>query len=441
MKSVAKFLICMFINSICFGQFKAMDPFLIDLNEIRTTTFRKLDTILLRDNKNIFLLSASSHPDLNLSKTRYLFTGYLSNLINIQRICYEFPFAGSSMLNSYINGEIKLSALQDSVYRIGYDDEDIPENASGLRNVSDYINAEFDMYIKKSTLLNEFKFYKQKGLRDRTIPIDIGLNTQFLEKSYLVWLTKRNCSSPYIQNFCDSMSLHGRSEFQYRYVFKDSKQTFDRKLNARREFLDSLIYHCPDKMLHFAWKNVFSGYVFSQRTKRKPFLAPDYKPLTTLEFMEENSFRDSILFENFKWAMPGSFENVIVSFSTLHLMDTRATSDFSDVMTASTRTLGRYLHSDTTYSKYLKRIAFICDDTYRKDEKYKSANARQSIEYELSKKYNFVYIDLKGYRNAIPKPLRKPFYMRPTFWSYRKLNWEELFDGIFFVKDCGCVGE
>jgi hypothetical protein len=119
-------------------------------------------------------------------------------------------------------------------------------------------------------------------------------------------------------------------------------------------------------------------------------------------------------------------------------MDTRKTDDFSDVMTANTKTLGKYLHNDTIFSKYLKRIAFICDDTHRKDEEYKKLNGKQSLEYELSKKYNLAYIDLEGYRNAIPKTLRKPFYMRPTFWTFRKLNWEEIFDGIVFVKDCGC---
>jgi hypothetical protein len=424
--------------SFSYSQFKAMDTFFIDLNESSTPAFSQLDNILLRDNKNIFLLSESNHPDLNLSKIRYLLSGHLGGLKNIQRIIYEFPFAGSSLLNAYLSGKIKPTMLHDSVYSIGYNDEDVSENSRGLKNVADYIDAEFDFYIKKSTLLDEFTFYKQKGLQDRIIPIDIGLHTQFLEKGYLVWITKLNCSNRYIQAVCDSIVKHSSGEFQYHYFFRDSKQTFDRKLKIRKEFLDSLIHYCSDKMLHFAWQNAFAGYIFSQRSNLKSILDPEQRPLTTLEFMEENSFRDSILFENFKWAMPDSFENVLVSFSTLHLMDTRQTEGFKDVMTSNTKTLGRYLHSDTLYSKYLKRIAFICDDTHRKDGKFIKINAKQSLEFALSKKFNLAYVDLEGYRNSVPKSMRKPFYMRPTFWSYRNLNWEEIFDGIVFVKDCGC---
>lgn len=431
-------LLIVFAQGIALGQVQDLDKYVTDLKDISNPAFSKLDTILTRSKKNVFLLSESSHPSLNLATTRFLLTGHMNGLMNVQKVVDEFPLAGASMLFGYSKNEINSSLFHDSVYSIGYNEEDIPENAKGLSYVADYVDAEFNFYIKESNMLDEFKYYMANGIEDKIIPIDIGFNTQFLEKSYLAWLTKKRCDNQYVQNFCDSMAKHGTGQFQLFYVFHDSQKTYERKLLAMQVFLDSLMSHCPDSTLYFAWKNAFAGYLFSQRTKRKRLLDPEFKPLTTLEFMDENSFRDSILYENFKWAMPDSFQNVIVSFSTLHLMDTRNTEYFSDVMPASTKTLGRYLHNDTIYSKYLKRIAFICDDTHRNDEKFKRTNARQSLEYELSIKHDLAYIDLEGYRNAIPEVLRKPFYMRPTFWTYRKLNWEEIFDGVVFVKDCGC---
>ena len=149
-----------------------------------------------------------------------------------------------------------------------------------------------------------------------------------------------------------------------------------------------------------------------------------------------HSFRDSILYVNFEYfkKMNSSWNNTIFSFSTYHLLDTRDRSLFSEVLDPATHTLGRFLHS--RYDSSIVHIAFVCNSGLIKDKVSNNKNYKKSLEYQLSKTHDFAYIDLAAYRKSPNE--KKAFYLRPTFEKFILTNWEDILDGIIFIKDCQC---
>jgi hypothetical protein len=375
--------------------------------------------------KNIFLLSEYAHDFRILDKLRTDLVVQILKNDSIEKIFYENTWEHDTLLKKYYNGSL---LLNDYKKFAGSNSNDTAASWFHLLE-DDYKrieNSNFEYLIKSAI---------EHGYANKLIGLDIGTITFRLGLHHLCKLTQSLKENHSIKHFCDSLLEKYTGEFStMQYV--DSEDRFVEKKHRIDLFLYEMSKRAENASIVQVWKSVFSIYLLANfnRSLSLPVIEGGHI-LTTKEFMEMNSFRDSVMYDNFKYFLPPTWNNVILLFSTLHLMDTNNQKEFSDVLSANSRTLGRFLHNE--YRPYLRRIAFICNSGMTKSRGESNLNYKKSLEYKLSKNYEIAYVDLDAYRNS--KEIKEPFYMRPTFFTFRKLNWENLFDGIVFVKDCNCM--
>lgn len=385
--------------------------------------FNKLYRLVEKESgKNVFLLSESTHDYFSLAEAR---TGLLNKIIehnNPEKIFYE------TSLENELLSKLYLSKNEAGLH--------FPKvNNINYGNTHDLLNLKYD---------RNHQFFFSNIKSDNVESIDIGTSSSWLGLQNLCSLTKEQNAgrNPTIDHFCDSLLNEYRLQFFFAWRAVISDSSYKGFKSAKDGFISALKSAQLSNKLIFAWENIFAHYhiVYARRALHEWLY--ETEKYTTWSFLQLNSFRDSVLYDNLKKLVPDEWNNLAVLFTSLHLMDTRGDKPFADIMDNETRTLGRYIHSDTALGPYLRRIAFVCYDPDLKGEtdgkgkpRKRAANSKQSLEYRLAKEYSMAYVDLKSYREK--EVIRKPFYMNPSL-GYRKWNWEQIFDGVVFIKDCKC---
>lgn len=372
--------------------------------------------------KNIVLLSEDRHDYTALDSIKSNFIIKLSGKLPITWIFEEMPAAEFRLFVD----EQKWSINIDSFTKDG-------------GGKYEYYLREDINNARKSGFYDYVKKIEASGLNNIIAPIDLGtISTHLALFNYAKYTKSLNVErNQKIDQFCDSIvqkySLEYHSILQ---TTNDSEDDFYLKNMRIKEFLSELKKNSNFNEIINGWENIFASYY---QTRHNLMVYPNemqQKHLSTKNFFKLNSFRDSVLFSNFNFFLDykKTWENIVVSFSTYHLLDTRTTTLFKDVLDSSTITFGKLLHKK--FNDKISHIAIICNSGNINDGYNINKNFKKSIEYQLSKKYNYAYIDLKNYRKNSFK--RISFYMRPTFERFLKLNWEEVLDGIIFVKNCQC---
>lgn len=392
-----------------------------------------------RDNiHNIFLLSESDHRYKSLDTVR---TNLIKKMIvtkNPEKVYYENTWEHETLLYDYFDNKIdtldykeKMISKYISIKLSKPDSSNFPYYEDIRREYSEIKEDNYTFFLKSIDTLS---------YRQQLMPIDIGTQTIWLGLYHLSKITKKQnlSNNSIINNFLDSIRVTYQWSFSRLTMTIDDETLYRKHKQAIEDFLSALKNNIKNVSLINAWENVFATYI-QANFYRELSVPITYggKSITSKEYAHKNSFRDSVLYRNFKFFLPEAWKNIILSFSTVHLMDTRNHKDFADVIDASANTIGKYLHKD--FAPYLRRIAFVCYDAKLKLPEYDNAHYKGSLEYKLSKQYDYAYVDLYSYRNSVGS--KQPFYMRPTFSNFRKLNWEQIFDGIVFIKNCGCAAK
>jgi hypothetical protein len=390
---------------------------------------KKVYKLIYKDSqKNMFLLSEYAHDFKILDRLRTDLLAEIVNNNNPEKIFYENSWEHDTLLKENYIRSLTLNDYKKQFTATVADSSLLPWWFYLLEDDYRRLNNSNYEYLIKNAL--------KKGYADKMIGLDIGTITFGLGLQNLCKITQSlvpNKNSK-INKFCDSLIIKYSGEFStIQYV--DTEEKYLKKKNAFDLFIHEINEQIKNVAVIQAWKSVFSAYLLANTNRNLALpLTEGGHVLTTKEFTQMNSFRDSVMYENFKYFLPRNWNNVVLSFSTLHLIDTNNQEDFDDVLGVNTKTLGRLLVGE--YKPYLRRIIFICNSSALKAKDDDNLHYRQSLEYRLAKNYEMAYVDLSAYRNS--KEAKKPFYMRPTFFTFRNLNWENIFDGIVFVKDCNC---
>ena len=376
-----------------------------------------------KDTHNLFLLSEDKHSYRNLELAITLQISSLSRKYLIDQIFCEYSYAEHKMMTDIFKHPLNVDSFLNGISKKYHNS--VMEDLRGIE-LRPYNN-----FIAEMTAVR---------LLDKIIPIDIGTGTFHLSIFYLAGYTKRlnTTSDNAINWFCDSITQQYSLEYHGALETRnDTWYEYEQKMARINIFLEALDKYDNLIDVSRAWRNVFSSYF---RTRYNMLRYPDGKQTTPLKLKHVRkymSFRDSILFNNLRLYFPPKkeWQNVIVTFSSYHLLDTRNGQLFSEVLDSSTHTLGKYLHKE--YKKMITHIVFVCNSGIITNGNNNNKKHKKSLEYKLAKDYNFAYVDLRAYRQS--KGDHKPFYLRPTFEKYIKTNWEDLIDGIVFIKDCGCT--
>jgi hypothetical protein len=356
---------------------------------------------------------------------------------------------------SLVEAKTELITKLSKLYELNFIFEEMPamefklfvDNQLKRINVDTFIKnaSNYDYYLREDfKQLNESyfdSFYRKMNdakLISKIIPLDIGTLTTHLALFYFADYTKslnsdRNST---IDGFCDSIKRKYSVEYHAILKTTDDNEIFQLKRNRIDKFLTALDLYPQYKDVKRVWESAFASY-FQVQYNLKSFPDKDPQTLSYKEIRARSSFRDSVIFSNFNFYFPpdSSWKNIVISFSTYHLLDTRHSQWFSEVLDSSSHTFGKYLRS--ILDNKITHIAFICNSGSIKLRGNDNRSYKKSLEYQLSKSYNFAYIDLKAYRTNSSRPLT-PFFLRPTFEKFLPLNWEEILDGIVYIKDCGC---
>lgn len=385
---------------------------------------------------NIYLLSEIDHRFDMIESIRTDLAKKIIISDKPEEIFYENTWEHDSLLRNYIKGAINIKEYRDTMKSKYY----LPQKLG----IPDSINFPYyeDLQreyadLSKDKYISFLKNIDDIGYLNKLVAIDIGTQTMWLGLFHLSKITKlKNLKNDMIINeFLDSIRVRYRWDFSNLALSLDSQDDYLKHKTDIDKFIEALNRNINDPILITAWESVFASFKQANafRTLSQP-VAFGGKALTLKEIVIKNSFRDSILYNNFTFFLPEKWRNIVILFSTYHLMNIEESGYFSDIIDSSTRTLGKYLQK--AYKPYLRRIAFICYKGMENHKEYSKDNYKKSIEYYLAQHYDYAYVDLLAYRNSSEE--KKPFYMRPTFYNYRKLNWEDLFDGIIFSTKCYC---
>lgn len=397
----------------------------------------KAYSFLPKYSSNIFLLSEIDHRFKMIQSIRTDLAKKIIISIKPEKIFYENTWEHDSLLRSYMKGTIDIKEYKDTMKSKYYSPQKL--------GIPDIINFPYFEDLKreysglsKDNYIGFLKNIDDVGYLNKLVAIDIGTQTGWLGLFHLSKITKlKNLKNNVIINeFLDSIRVSYRWDFNNLSLSLDNEEEYLKHKIDIDKFIEALKKNIQDPILITAWESVFA--TFKQANTFRNLSQPAAfggKALPLNEIIMKNSFRDSILYNNFTFFLPEEWKNLVVLFSTYHLMNIEESAYFSDVIDSSTRTLGKYLQK--TYKPYLRRIAFVCYKGMENHNEYSKDNDKKSIEYYLAQHFEYAYVDLLAYKNSPGE--KKPFYMRPTFYNYRKLNWENLFDGIIFSTRCDCA--
>lgn len=424
------------VGKTCFAQ---LSNFTYPLEQSEgVINITQLYNLLPKDaGKNIFLLSETNHTHKKVDYARQQLLKEIVTQKNVDKIYYENTWEHDTLLKKYLDGDLHIEEYKESM-KSKYLPYKIIRPDSVIFPYYDQLTVEIDS-LAKDNFLDMVTRARSENYSDKLQPIDIGTQTMWLGLFHLMKITKAVTENLFVNQFLDSMRVYCRAEYyKVSYATTDNQKEFEHNKSNIERFLLELRTNTGDSVLVNRWQSIFARYYMFNA--HREISLPDFmggKPNTAKQFLKRNSYRDSVMYENFKFYLPKDWQNLVFIFSTAHLMDSRNTEYFKEVLDDNTRLIGRDLHKD--YEPYLRRIAFVCFEGLRKNKLYNNKYAKNSLEYMLSLNHEYAYVDLKSYRESSFN--RKPFYMRPTFWKYRKLNWENIFDGIVFLRECNCEKE
>lgn len=204
------------------------------------------------------------------------------------------------------------------------------------------------------------------------------------------------------------------TKFGYQIPTQDFFRDCGNTLNIIKEQVRSKI---PD---HSFWSMVIDNLIAFNREEYN-FKQDKWKAET---------IRDKQMALNLKWIIQSKYphQKVIVWAANNHV------SNYSSKNYASMR---QYFSSDTSLNDKIYSIGFTSYEGeggrlwQKKFTIHKSP--RNSLEGWMSDSYDYAFIDFTAYNNTFPKSNER-FIMRG--WGYRsfKTQWNQLFDGIFYIK-------
>lgn len=381
---------------------------------------RLIDFIIPKNgHKNIYLLSESLHSHEGIYHLKNVVASALYERIKLDALFVECPKLDELLNRSYAKNSISI--------------EDIGLNGRKISNeeINSIKNRRSYKLIEALSNVPDSIFHS----------IDIGVSDFSLGLQHLCSITQRALPiNTYIQKFCDSLLKNNTGVYHQRWQGLIFDETYNEFNAGRKSFLQVLKNKRASSDIIQAWENVFAKYEsnYLARSLFRSVEGRDWK-MDENTFLKINSYRDEFLFRNFEKNLPKDWKNLAVSFSTLHLMNLNDYDVYKEYELESITTFGKILHGDIKYRPYLRRIAFVClKDSKKKDRLgFNHVHERESLEYKLSKRFDFAYVDLEAYRNS-DDVQKEPFYLSPTLFRYELFNWENMFDGIVFAKNCSC---
>jgi hypothetical protein len=382
--------------------------------------------------QNIYLLSDAYHY-CEIEEIRKDLNFEIIRKIKPQKIYEEHPAILKDFIIAILDDKVNVKDYKDTMMSRFYEYKlSIPDSLN-FPDYNDFLE-EVEM-VKSGKLTATVKAIRDMGYIDNYEFLDIGTDLIFAELFYLRKITKEKniTNDTIINNYLDSLRVrYGGTFHGYEPMlgYKSIHNIVAIRKNLET-FLNSLKNNIKDSSLIKSWVNLTIGLNNQPKTFEDIKLEVKNGPLKSFDKVTQSlSFRDSILYLNFLASIPNDWQNLVINYSTYHLMDSK---EFTDLLPEHINTFGRYLNKD--FKPYLKKIAFLCYDQIPNNKDL--TNRKKSLEAKLAKKYRYAYIDLAQFRNS-DSTHRSLFYMMPTFSRYMKYNWENIFDGIVFIKDCKC---
>lgn len=414
--------------------------FIYDLTNRETNgvDIKKLYSLIhFEQQKNIFFLSEIDHRFKSLDTLRADLLREIITNNKPDKIFYENTWEHDRLLKDFVSNKLEINSFKQCMNSKYYEKQMVIPDSMYFPYWLD-INYEFES-ISRDNYLYLINTIKSCNYLNNFIGIDIGTQTNFIGLFNLLKLSKieNRFQNILINNFLDSIRVRYACDFsRQNYKITDDSNTFIRKKNSIGKFYDGIRSQFRDSELVKSWSSIFSIYnqnnLFNRREDVKTNKYDYYNRI------DGDNFRDSILFDNFTFYKPNKWQNLVFLFSTYHLIDFQNINIENSKFCKKIFNLSYWLSLDSTLNNHFRRIAFICFNKGTKfnSDFYDEKNQRKSIEYILSKKYEYAYLDLRKYRLSSHNNI--PFFMRPTFDKYLEFNWENIFDGIVFVKNCGC---
>jgi hypothetical protein len=433
MKHLKFLLFCLFIfnNGYC-----QVDNYVYDLSRLsKEERTNKLFELITKSPKkqNIYLLSDAYHY-CEIEEIRKGLTFEFIKKIKPGKIYVELPAILKEFILAILDNKINVADYKDTMMSKFYEYKlSMPDSLNFPKY--NYFLEEVEI-VKSGKLTATVKAIRDMGYIDNYEFLDVGTDLIFAELFYLRKITKEKniTNDAIINNYLDSLRVRYDGTFHGYAPMLGYKSIHNiaaiRK--SHETFLSSLKRNINDSLLIKKWVNATIGLY------NTPYTLDDVKRHIVEgavksfdEITQSLSFRDSVVYLNFLESIPKEWQNLVINYSTYHLMDSK---EFTDVLPEHINTFGRYLNKD--FKPYLKKIAFLCYNQIPGGKNL--SNRKKSLEAQLAKKYNYAYIDLSEYkqRNLIKYT---PFFLMPTFSRYIKYNWEDIFDGIVFIKDCNCA--
>lgn len=432
MQRLKLLLCCLFIFNRGFCQ---VDNYVYDLSGLsKGERINKLfDHITKGSQKqNIYLLSDAYHY-CEIEDIRKDLNFEFIKKIKPEKIYDEHPAILKDFIMAILDNKINVKDYKDTMMSKYYEYKlSIPDSLN-FPNYNDFLE-EVEM-VKSGKLTSTIKAIRDIGYIDNYEFLDIGTDLVFAELFYLRKITKEKniANDTVINNYLDSLRVRYGGTFHGYEPMLGSKSIHNiaairKNLDA---FLNSLKRNIKDSSLIKKWGNVTIGLY------NTPYTLNDVKhhlingSVKSFDEVTQNlSFRDSVVYLNFLESVPKEWRNLVINYSTYHLMDSK---EFTDILPGHINTIGRYLNKD--FKPYLKKIAFLCYNQIPGGKNL--SNRKKSLEAQLAKKYSYAYIDLTEYKKSTLTN-HPPFFLMPTFSRYIKYNWEDIFDGIVFIRDCNC---
>jgi hypothetical protein len=405
-----------------------IEKFVYDISDDkRNIDLTKLISLLpLDSSKNIIVLSESDHQHKSSDLLRAILIDSLYSGRRIDFCFFEWPFVDYYVFNLLD----KLGIAVDSVLKY---------NTEVLK---------FDLHAYDTSIINrDYKFFHKNPVvnikaKNTLFPLDIGTVQQQFSISALGYLTKHSApGNLFVNKTVDSLVVNHQQLFNMALAQEVSDSTCSHFSWTANLFLTELKKDSRyDHMLVMAWENLINEF-FHKCCQGADYLA--YKSDQSFKsFAKYQNFRDSLMFNNLETALSKvpDWRNAIISVSSLHAISNYKTkNELSGFLSSDYTTLGERL--EDKYNTLIKKIVLICyrcvpENTGQKKVR-KKVDKSTSLENQLSKKYKFAYISLSDMRKD-PGMKRYQFYFRPTFEEPVRSDWQNVFDGAIFIRDCDC---
>lgn len=387
----------------------------------------KLVSLLPLDrSRNVIIFSETDHSQFEADSLRTVIINRLNQTLDIDYYFFEW-----STVDYFVFKLLKENKI----------------NVDSILNYQSNVLKLDSRWTYGNILKKEYNFLSKKYIANVTnvdmLPIDIGTDQIDFPLCTMAYLTRvANVKQDvFINKFVDSLVFDHRQLFNFSVLeaipdsvyipFKIRSDEFLLRLTQDSNFSSLIVWQ---------WKNLFNGlfHKYFQREELKIYK----ENISLLNFSSYMKFRDSIMFKNLETGLiEKDWKNVVVSVSSFHSMYNYSNKiEFSNIIANDYKTLGQRL-SDK-YGNSIKRIALVCYKCKNENDKKFKKSKKKTIflENQLAKKYNYAFVSLSEMRKD--NDFKKfQFYFRPTFQYPVQSDWQNIFDGVIFIRNCECLND